>query len=392
MLFDEIERTDPSPASDAEDHFAFLNRVATPFWERVRSLLSDWVDRLPSHERQDTIARMRSNDRRQSLGAFWELYLWVTFQQLGLEVKMHPTVASSNRRPDFLIETHEGPVYVEAKVASTSDSEVARDRRRRQIYDTINSGLASPDFWLSLDLDSEGTEAPAISKHLRRIQAWLDELDPDHVDGLLKARSFGSLPRYVVTERGWTLTITALAKGKESRSDPTGRPIGFYPFEGGSFDGRAPVLAALREKAGRYGDLEAPYLIAVLVETFLTDHDDVFRALFGNQQILVPLDQPEAATTAPTPDGFWLGPNGPQNTGVSAVATVLELYEWRIAEKAPEIWPNPWANLAFPAILPWRVHSIGDDGSIDTTAAQVEPYDLFDVPSYWPGPEGAFET
>jgi hypothetical protein len=392
MLFDEFERSDPSPASHVEDHFTFLNRVATPYWERVRNLLSEWVERLPAEERSDSIARMRSTDHRQFLGAFWEVYLWITFELLGLDVTMHPALCGTERRPDFRIETPDGPVYVEATVASTSDSELARDRRRGQIYDTINSGLACPDFWLSLDLKSEGTEAPSITRHLSRIQGWLDEIDPDRVTELLEARAFDSLPTYTVDERGWTLIITALAKGKESRGDSTGRPIAFYPFEGGSFDGRAPVLAALREKAGRYGDLKAPYLIAVMIETFLTGDQDVFPALFGHLQLHVPIDHPEAAFPGLANDGFWRGPNGTQNTGVSAVATARELYEWRIAEKAPEVWHNPWARCALPPILPWRTNTIGEEGAVETGDAQVEPWELFNVPPDWPGPEGPFEV
>src|SRR5690606_37208242 len=54
-LFDDSKRTDPSPASHLEDHFSFLNRVATPYWERVRTLLTDWVDRLPQDERASVI-------------------------------------------------------------------------------------------------------------------------------------------------------------------------------------------------------------------------------------------------------------------------------------------------------------------------------------------------
>jgi hypothetical protein len=133
-------------------------------------------------------------------------------------------------------------------------------------------------------------------------------------------------------------------------------------------------------------------MIAVLVETFLTDHDDVFRALFGNTKLIVPIGQLEAATTDLARDGFWLAPKGPSNVGVSAVATAREFYEWRVAAHSPDVWSNPWADHHFPEILPWRTHSITDEGNVETFDSKIEPYELFELPPEWPGPEGPFDV
>ncbi|HLF44528.1 MAG TPA: hypothetical protein VJA46_13530 [Acidimicrobiia bacterium] len=390
-LFDDFDRTDPSPASHLEDHFTFLNRVATPYWERVRALLAAWMDRLPDEDRADLVARMRSGDRRQFLGAFWETYLFVSFERLGFGLTTHPQVPGSSRRPDFRIETNDGSAYVEATVASASNDEVARDRRRGQIYDTINQ-LSCPNFWLSLDLLEEGYEAPSIRRRFPAIQAWLDDLDVDHASELLAAGSFDDLPTYDIGDRGWSIRITALPRGAESRGESAGRPIAFYPGESGSFDGRGPILAALREKAGRYGELDAPYVIAVMQETILSDHDDVFHALFGSLRITVPLDNPQAAKTTLGNDGFWRGQSGAQNTGVAAVLVAQNLYGWNITTRAPDLWHNPWAHAPWDDVLPWRTHQIGTDGAVETSDPRIEPHQLFALPEQWPGPEGPFDV
>lgn len=390
-LFDDSKCTDPSPASHLEDHFSFLNRVATPYWDRVRTLLTEWADRLPHDERPSVIARMRSRDRRQFLGAFWETYLYVAFERLGFGVTMHPEMKGSNRRPDFLIETADGPSYVEATVSSASDNELAQDRRRGQIYDTINE-LSSPNFWLSLDLLSEGREPPAIKRRVAGIQAWLDDLDVDRASEMLDAQEFDGLPKYVIEDRGWSIEITALPRGVESRGEASGRPIAFYPIEAGSFDGRTPILGALREKAGRYGELDAPYMIALMQETILSDHEDVFHALFGSLRISVPLGNPQAARTTLGDDGFWRGPAGAQNTSVAAVLAVQNLYSWNVASRLPEVWHNPWAARPFYEVLPWRTKRIGDDGSVQIKEAGIQPHELFGLPEYWPGPEAPFDV
>jgi hypothetical protein len=132
-------------------------------------------------------------------------------------------------------------------------------------------------------------------------------------------------------------------------------------------------------------------MIAVLVETFLTDYDDVYRALFGNTTIVVPVDDPDKSVLGSVPDGFWLSDRGPTNTHVSAVVTARELYEWRVAEHAPVVWVNPWADETFPADLPWRSHSISCDGNLDTSEPGTRPFEIFDLPPEWPGPEGPFD-
>lgn len=391
VLFDDLNRTDPSPASHLEDHFTFLNRVATPYWERVRALLAEWVDRLPDGDRTDVVARMRSRDRRQFLGGFWETYLFVSFERLGFGVTTHPQVPESNRRPDFRIETNLGPAYVEATVASASNYELARDRRRGQIYDSINR-LISPDFWLSLDLLTEDQQAPSISQRLQAIQAWLDGLDVNHASELLDAERFDDLPTWNIEDRGWVIRVTALPRGAESRGESAGRPIAFYPGEGGSYDGRGSIVAALREKAGRYGELDAPYMIAIMQETILSDHEDVFHALFGGLQITVPLDNPDAVQTTLGNDGFWRGRAGARNTGVGALLVVQNLFGWNITTRAPEIWHNPWTHTPLHDVFPWRSHRIGNDGSVETSEPRLQPHELFALPDYWPGPEGPFDV
>jgi hypothetical protein len=304
---------------------------------------------------------------------------------------MHPEVAGSNRRPDFRIETTDGPSYVEATVSSAPDHKLAQDRRRAQIYDTINQ-LSSPNFWLSLGLLDEGREPPAIKKCLSAIQSWLDDLDVEQALELLDAHRFDELPKYVLEDRGWSIEVTALPRGAESRGEASGRPIAFYPIEAGSFDGRAPLLASLREKAGRYGELDAPYVIALMQETVLSDHEDVFHALFGSLMISVPLGNPQGARTTLGDDGFWRGPTGAQNTGVAAVLVVQNLYSWNIASRAPDVWHNPWAVRPFYDVLPWRTQRIVDEGAVQTSEASVQPHDLLGLREDWPGLEGAFEV
>lgn len=390
-LFDDFERTDASPAYHLEDHFTFLNRAATAYWARVRELLAAWVNRLPEGEREDVIARMRSRDNRQFLGAFWETYLFVSFEHFGFAVEMHPEVPTSNHRPDFRIAFGSDLAYVEATVATDSDDRLARDRRRGQIYDTLNARVQSPSFWLSVDLVEEDVGAPSVRRHIRSLQAWLDGLDADQIQELLDSRLYEALPTFDIEDRGWVIRVKALPKSPQSRGASDGRAIGIYPGEAGSFDIRGRIPAALEEKADRYGELGAPYVIAVMEDTRIPEGDAIFYSLFGSPVIRVQIGDTGDAESTLANDGFWRGPNGPVNTHVSAVVAAQNLYDYKVAKQAPDVWHNPWADRPLATVLPWRSHRIDSQGGLQTIEPSVAPHEIFGITEQWPGPEGPFD-
>lgn len=391
MPFDDMERTDPTPARHLEDHFTFLNRVATPFFEQVRVLLGDWVRRLPGETRPDIVGRMRSGDDRQFLGAFWETYLYVTFEQLGLGVECHPAVEGTDRRPDFRLYTADGSFLVEATVATTSDTERSRDRRRGQIYDTLNRSVDTRNFRLGLDLVAEGGASPSIRRSVLRIQDWLDGLDADRAMELMKAERYADLDRLRIEDRGWVFVITAFPRSKETRGLPEDA-IAVYPSEIGSFDGREPIAAALEEKkASRYGAIDEPFVIALMQQTFLSGKEDIEHALFGRLMIQVRIDRPGQPTMVRGMDGFWLGPDGPRNQNVSAVVAAQNLYAWSVAKKAPDMWCNPWAQKQAALNVPsWPTITVNDEGELDDSEAAMAPNELFDLDPGWPGAESEF--
>lgn len=47
-LFSVGPREDPRPAGFAESSFSFLDRVAQPYWERIRDELDRWFDDFPT--------------------------------------------------------------------------------------------------------------------------------------------------------------------------------------------------------------------------------------------------------------------------------------------------------------------------------------------------------
>jgi hypothetical protein len=102
-LFDSCERVDGRPASNMESSFEFLNRVCSPWWDRVRCELEQWFVDYPANHQRDLRGRFRSSKADQHWPAWWELYLFRLFTHLQYEIEVHPKLESSNAKPDFYL-------------------------------------------------------------------------------------------------------------------------------------------------------------------------------------------------------------------------------------------------------------------------------------------------
>ncbi len=137
----------------------------------------------------------------------------------------------------------------------------------------------------------------------------------------------------------------------EHRGSPDHRVIGSYSEGFAALDDATTLRRKLKRKAGRYGALELPYVVALLCAGDFADDKDIADALLGATAIQYNPTTLETRTVR-QPDGFWHGPSGPQNTSVSAVVTIPQLSSWSITAVEPTVWLNPWAARSFTAALP----------------------------------------
>ena len=113
LLFSVGRRVNPLHAGYAESSFAFLDRVAQPYWARIRDELDRWFADFPEGEHaRDLRNRFRKDDPRQHYAAWWELYLYTFLRRSGFEVEVHPYVHGTRDRPDFLVRSRRGVFYV----------------------------------------------------------------------------------------------------------------------------------------------------------------------------------------------------------------------------------------------------------------------------------------
>lgn len=382
---------DTRPAEHGESNFAFLNRVAGPFWDRTRATVEAWFSGFPvSGQRTDLLARLRDDDDRQFDAAFWELYLHESLLREGFALTPHPDLTWTTSHPDFLVEGHDAGFYLEATVTGGPASQTASERRQGTIYDALDR-LDSPNFSLCIQVYEEGQASPSTRRLRQALARWLSGLDPDEVAALCKADGHRALPQYDWEAGGWRIAFTAFPKKEEARGKAGGRAVGAWgPGRAFYVDDIGQVRRDLEDKSGKYGTPDLPLVIAVAVESsFYEGRYTMSCALFGSEAV-----QFDPATLAARsirrPDGLWWRPDGARNTRVAAVIAARRPQPWNVTEPEPVTWLNPWALHPLPPVLPWEsvalVIDLGE-GKFVTKEAKRRAYEVLGLPEGWPAPE-----
>jgi hypothetical protein len=263
MLFDALQRCDPSPASDSEDSFTFLNRVDTPFWAEVRRLLEEWFSRYPVDEGVELRERFRSKLPGQHWGAWWELYLHELFTRLGYRLTIHPDLPDSTKTPDFELRRDDGEhLYLEATVVFSGIAKSSSTQTPGWLLDAVNSVRNGNFFVWLVEIEREGAERLKHREISGPLQGWLDGLDPDVVTRGYEQGE--GMPQKVITPRDWEIVFEAWPVKPEARDKPDHRVLGAGPVEAGWVNDIERLHSKLKAKAGRYGRPAAPMVTAVL--------------------------------------------------------------------------------------------------------------------------------
>lgn len=384
-IFDDFERTDPTPAGDAESSYHFLNRAARPDWELVRNLVDEWFSEYPAAAQPDLRSRLRADDYVQHIGAWWELYVYTLFRRLGYEVSIHPVLANTSRQPDFLVTREDSSMYVECVVYVSNTGAVHGEGsgERSWIFEATNRA-SDPNFLLDIEIHRAAAQRPKASEIIRPLENWLSSLDPDEV--LEQIAAGAGAPEFVLEVRGWTIEYSAWPVAPERRGEG-GRLIGIYPTIGGSVNGEMLRFQEIvRRKGGRYGLPDKPFVVAVLNTSAFLDEGDIAEALFGSVVVEYYEGIADSVRRVRQRDGYWR--QGPPTRGsrVSGVLVGKDIYPWAVCRsELPELWVNPWADAPMEVHFPFTAHTANDDGQVSCIREKATSADLlFGLAQGWP--------
>ncbi|WKG01252.1 hypothetical protein [Mycolicibacterium sp. HK-90] len=382
-LFDDSRREDTSVADFQESNFAFMNRIAGNYWDHPRELMQQWLDRINDDiTYYDLLQRLRSRDNEQFRSAYLELYLHESLLRARYEIVVHPEVPGTTRRPDFLAVRGNERLYVEAVAPGATPAAKAAAGRRAVLFDTVNR-LQDPNFILWLDRLVDGPRPPRAARLRGELSRWLRRLDPD------APWTADAAPRYDWREDGWEVGLKALPKKLEARGlRPESRVIGIYGRSEASFVDDAPAIrGALAAKHHGYGDLDAPFVIAV--GTYMMDSDrwHASNAMYGQLAIeFEPNSDGEPPTRAIRQgDGYFGTPPDWQNRNVSGVLLVNQLMPYYFQRAEVTLWRHPSPTHALPDDLGFPAHVIAlDSGELSEAPPDPSAGEFFGLPDPWP--------
>ena len=349
-LFDAVTRSDQRLPRDNESLFNYLNTSGRSSVDGIRTTLEAWFQRIPEAGKTDLRARFRSPTDSQHQSAFFEIYLHHLLCCMGFSATPHPNVPGEVRsHPDFLVlKGDKRCFYLEATLALPSGNYTAENARIDQVYDTLNA-MKSPNFFLAIRLRGAPATPPRGARLRTALERWLAGLDPDVLGQTLETVGLDGLPSYEWSHGGWDLAFLPIAKPSSLRSQQGIRPIGVRIPEIRIVESSAAIRTAVCNKATKYGNLDLPFIVAVnAIDKFRFAHDrDIINALFGEENV-TDTQRPDGTidrSQGRNKNGAWFGPQGLQNTRVSAALVSLNMDVWTmaLAGSSPKIIHNPWA-------------------------------------------------
>jgi hypothetical protein len=387
-----MERSASAPAARSEESFPFMNRVRSPFWERVRTELDEWfadyTSRVSPEKASDLRARFRSSDPRQHQPAWWELYLFrfLRLRHPDSQIEVEPGRGESSTSPDFCVLDEFGnpALYLEAVAPFAGFDRDTRFRAAQGFVLDAIDGIESNEFMVMIGALCAAPEFPKRAEIIRPIKNWLAKLD--HAE-IVEAYSRRASPtRHRVEFRGWSLELTALPRTTQSPG-PRGLIVA-GPVVAGAVDDVQVVRVALQRKASHYGSLGCPFVIGLLPSSPFFSTESALDALFGSEvAFLNPNDSPGPSTLSRARDGFWASA-GP----VSAVMFGARILPWTVATHWPHIWCNPVAEYPLgDDCLGLPVAKVSGHSTVGWTPSQLDPpAAFFRLPAEWPGPDKPF--
>lgn len=374
----------PRAAEDSfrysEPEFSYLDRSPRIAAARVRRRLQRWYMRYPADERAGLRQRFRSRNNVDHYSSFFELFVHELLLRLGCDVQVHPELPNRRKRPDFIFQSKGRNAYLEASVVSGESRQKAAARARIDVVYDVLDRLESPNFFVGLHILGSPATPPDANAIMRFLRERLAALDPDEVAAAFASAGGGGVPRWRYEDENW-VEFFPVPRRSETKSEGS-RPLGIFMRTGWS-TAKHDIRKRLAAKAGRYGELDQPYVVALNVLEGGVDEEDTLDALFGTTQWNYREDTLDFIGSTRNSDGFWLGPSGPKHTRVSAVLIVRHVSPWRVGHASACLYHNPWAAKPYESQLARLPEVAMRDGKAHRTRG-VSFRTLFRLPVKWP--------
>ena len=363
FLFDDIERSPLDIDNAPTSAYQCLNRYEWPEGARIREFFESWFKRYPREDQAGLRSRFRLTENHAHEGALFELFLHELFTRLDCVLTVHPEISGVSTRPDFLVQHGSQSSFLEASTVGRKLGPFTGNKNSQDVIDKINE-LTSPDFYIGIHMEGKLSTTLGRKDVIPIFQELLSAHDPDEVQHLIDEGDQYAAPSRRIECENWSLEGWLCPISREEQEKGIRRQqIVIEPFRAEWTDSVTPMQKALKTKARKYGQLHLPYVVAINArDIFYNGRDNDLEVLFGKQQLLYSLDNPDLPTQMDRkPDGIW-----PRYGKIDAVMMFQKVDLWNLQNASLCLYLNPYKNSgsALPDILFRLPHAKGCDGVI----------------------------
>ena len=273
-----------------------------------------WLTEVPEPHQNYWRRRLESDLDHPHFSVRLELYLHHYFKSNNWGIDIEPEMPLSTNKPDFSVTRGEDRIIVEAKAVLDEQSTAQQTQRLSQLADNLTNKLSREVIIEPLsDLPTSLPTSRICSQIEQRVRTQAAEiLEFDLSD--------------VHLNTPYSLKVIVLPSGFEGteRGGVGGIISGVHVLTIGK-----RIRVALEEKAGKYGHIEVPFIIAVYAEgQFPADVKHELDALLGDREWLVPQRGMGEVTERRKPNGFFNSVREGKRRHVKVSAVLFYRFKW----------------------------------------------------------------
>lgn len=278
----------------------------------ARQEFQSWLTEVPEPWQSKWRGRLESAKDHLHLSVRLELYLHHYFKSEGWVVDIEPEMPGSPNKPDFQVMRGTDTILVEAKAILDEQTITQETRRLRQVADNLSGRL-------SRDVIIEPLSDLPPSLPARRIKAQIEQHAKTQAGEILEFDLSD-----VHQGMQYSVKVVLLPKSPDT-TEPGGVGVttsGVHTLTIGK-----RIRDALEEKAGKYGSIDMPFVIAAYgAGEFPVQTRDEFDALSGDRVWNV--HSSSQVTERRKPNGFFTSVRGGKRRHVDVSAVLFYRFKW----------------------------------------------------------------
>jgi hypothetical protein len=325
----------------------------------ARQEFQSWLTEVPEPWQSKWRGRLESTSDHPHLSVRLEIYLHHYFKSQGWAVDIEPEMPGSPNKPDFRVTCGTDTILVEAKTVLDEQTIEQETQRLRQLADNLTNKL-------SRDVIIEPLSDLPPSLPTKRIKSQIEQSAKTQADEVVEFDLSS-----VHQGSPFTLKIVILPRGSSTKRGGVGGMIsGVHMLNIGK-----RIRDALEEKAGKYGSIDMPFVIAVYgTGEFPVQTKNEFDALFGDRVWNV--RSSGQVTERRKPNGFFTSMREGKRRHEDVSAVLFYRFKWLENSHVhlAHIYHNPFALRSLsPGLFPSVSQMVPDNvGSLKWTNGEPE--------------------